>query len=61
LFIGLAVFGFFWGIVKILFNRENAIAKAEGRNYMLYGIILLFVMSSVWSLVYFLKNSFFPS
>lgn len=49
--ITLAVLGFTWGIVKILFNPDNENIKKEGKSYMLYGVIILFVMTSVWGLV----------
>lgn len=58
--IALAVLGFMWGVVKILFNPENEIVKKEGRSFMLYGIFTLFVMTSVWGLVNILSQSLFP-
>ena len=56
--ISLAVVGFMWGIVKILFNPENEIAKKEGRSFMLYGVFTLFVMTSVWGLVRIVRTTF---
>lgn len=56
--ISLAVMGFLWGIVKILFNPENQVAKKEGREYMFYGVLTLFVMTSVWALVGLIRNTF---
>lgn len=58
LVISLAVMGFMWGIVKILFNPENEIAKKEGRSFMLYGVFTLFVMTSVWGLVRIVRTTF---
>lgn len=49
--ISLAVLGFMWGIVKMLFNSQNEAARKDGRNFMLYGLLTLFVMTSVWGLV----------
>lgn len=57
--IALAVLGFMWGVVKILFNPENEIVKKEGRSFMLYGLVTLFVMTSVWGLVNIFEESFF--
>ncbi|MEK7147876.1 MAG: pilin [Patescibacteria group bacterium] len=51
--IGLLVF--FWGIVKFIFAGEEG--KKEGRNLMIWGIVGLFVMVSVWGLVRFLGNA----
>ena len=56
--ISLAVVGFMWGIVKILFNPENEIAKKEGSSFMLYGVFTLFVMTSVWGLVRIVRTTF---
>ncbi len=56
--ISLALVGFLWGIVKILFNPENEIVKKEGRNFMVYGIFILFVMTSVWAIVKVIRKTF---
>lgn len=57
LLISISVFGFMWGIIKILFNPENEIAKKEGRSFMLYGLLTLFVMTSMWGLVNILNGT----
>ncbi len=59
--VALAVIGFLWGIVKILFSSDNAVAKKEGRSFMLYGIIVLFVMTSMWGLVKLLEKTIVPN
>lgn len=53
--IALGVLGFMWGIVLYLFKGD----KAEGRSFMLWGIIALFVMTSVWGLVGILRGTLF--
>lgn len=55
--ISLALMGFLWGIVRILFNADNEVVKKEGRSYMLYGVIVLFVMTSLWGLVGLLEGT----
>lgn len=55
--VSLAVFGFMWGIVKFIFNAGNEKARSEGRAFMLYGILTLFVMTSMWGLVNILSSS----
>ena len=55
--VGLAVFGFMWGVIKLLFSGDNQIAKKEGRDFMMYGILTLFVMTSVWGLVNLLNGT----
>jgi hypothetical protein len=55
--IGLGVLGFMWGIVKLIFNLSNPSAKQEAKSYMLYGLIVLFVMTSVWGIVNILTET----
>lgn len=51
--IGLLVF--FWGLVKFIFGGEEA--KKEGQSFMIWGIVALFVMISVWGLVRWIGNA----
>ncbi len=53
--IALGVVGFMWGIVLYLFGKN----KDEGKMFMLWGIIALFVMTSVWGLVGILRGTLF--
>lgn len=54
--IALGVLGFMWGVVMYLFGKKD-----EGRSFMLWGIIALFVMTSVWGLVGILRGTVFDS
>lgn len=54
--IGLAAFIF--GVVQYMLNPNNAEKRNEGKTYMIWGIIGLFVMVSVWGLVSILSNTF---
>lgn len=54
--IALGVLGFMWGVVLYLFKGD----KAEGRMFMVWGVIALFVMTSVWGLVGILRGTLFP-
>lgn len=52
LLVGLTVFVFLWGLTKYMFKgQESDTARSEGRKLMLWGLIGLFVMTSVWALV----------
>jgi hypothetical protein len=51
----LALLCFFWGIVKYIWSEGQG--KEEGRKIMIWGIVALFVMASVWGLVGFVQNS----
>ena len=54
--ISLAVLFFLWGVFKYI--KGDAAAKAEGAKNMLWGIIGIFVMVSVWGLVRILTSTF---
>ena len=56
--LALAVLYFFWGLAKYVLNSANEDAKEEGRNIMIWGIIALFVMVSVWGLIALLQDTF---
>jgi hypothetical protein len=50
----LALLAFFWGLVKFI-NNVSGDTKAitEGKNLMIWGLIALFVMVSVWGILRF--------
>ncbi|MFA6270212.1 MAG: hypothetical protein WC657_03330 [Candidatus Paceibacterota bacterium] len=52
----LALFFFFWGVAKYIWSEGTA--KAEGRQIMIWGVVALFVMASVWGLVRFIQEEF---
>lgn len=54
--IGLGLLVFLWGVLKYVLASSDA-GKTEGRVFMLWGIIALFVMVSVWGLVNILRES----
>jgi len=57
LLIGLAVVVFIYGVLILMFS-DSGEKKEEGKQYMLWGIIGIFVMVSVWGLVNILKGTF---
>jgi hypothetical protein len=52
----LALLAFFWGLVKFISRAGDEKAIEEGRRLMIWGIVALFVMVSVWGLVLFLQQ-----
>jgi uncharacterized membrane protein len=50
----LALLYFFWGVVKYI--RSEGQGKEDGRMIMVWGVVALFVISSVWGLVFFLRR-----
>jgi hypothetical protein len=51
----LALLGFFYGLVKFIFGKEED--KAAAKKTMIWGVIALFVMASVWGLVSYLGTA----
>ena len=50
---------FLWGVFQYFFiQREDPAARAEGTQFMLWGIIGLAVVTSMWGLVNLLLSSF---
>ena len=49
---------FFWGLVKFIFAAGNEESKADGKKIMIWGVVALFVMVSVWGLVRFIAETF---
>jgi hypothetical protein len=54
--IGLGVLIFVWGVLQYVLTDEES-GKEKGRMFMLWGIIALFVMVSVWGLVNILRET----
>lgn len=54
----LALLFFLWGLAKYIFAAGNEEAKDAGKRIMIWGIIALFVMASVWGIVAFLQDVF---
>lgn len=53
---GLALVVFFWGLAKFILKADDVKAREEGRQVMKWGIVALFVLVSVWGIIFFLTN-----
>ena len=49
--VAIGLLAFFWGLVKFIFAGEEA--KKEGQHLMIWGLVALFVMVSVWGILRF--------
>lgn len=58
LLITIAMIGFIWGVIQMFINPNNEEARKQGKAYVLWGLIGLFVIISVWGLVSVLTNTF---
>jgi TRAP-type C4-dicarboxylate transport system permease small subunit len=56
LLLTLAIVVFFWGMVKYIRSLGEK-EKKEGKDLMVWGIIALFVMVSVWGIVRLIANT----
>lgn len=57
----LAVLGFFWGLAKYMLSVQDSAKIEEGRKLMIWGIIALFVMFSIFGILRILKATFLDS
>lgn len=55
--IGLSFVVFLWGVLRFIQGAGEETAREEGKLFMFWGIIGLFVMISVWALVGILSSS----
>jgi len=51
----IALLGFFWGLVRYIFGSEHN--KDQAKKTMIWGVVALFVMATVWGLVNFLASN----
>lgn len=52
----LALLAFMWGAAKFIFNAGSESGRQEGKKIMIWGIIGLFVLVSIWGIVRFIQN-----
>lgn len=57
--VGLGLIIFLFGVLKYVSAGDNEEKRESGRGMMIFGIIALFVMISVWGFVRILHQSFF--
>lgn len=55
---GLAILYFFYGIAKYILSAGDEGEAQKGKSIMIYGVIAIAVMSSVWGLTAWLQNIF---
>ena len=54
----LAVVLFFWGLAVFIFSAGNEDGRERGKQIMIWGVIALFIIVSIWGIVAFLGNLF---
>ena len=58
LFMVLGTAFFLWGIIEFLMNPDNEEKRKSGKKHMMWGIIGLFLMVSVWGIIRVLCDFF---
>ncbi len=54
---GIALLVFFWGLVKFILKvGGDAKAVEDGRKLMIWGVVAIFVMVSIWGLIGFIQR-----
>jgi len=53
----IALLAFFWGLAKFINNSGSEEKKAEGKNLMIWGVLALFIMASIWGIVIFIGDA----
>lgn len=56
--IGIAVLLFIWGVISFITAGDDAEKRSAARNRIIWGIVFIFVILSVWGLVNILLNTF---
>ena len=49
---------FIWGLVKFITHSGNEKSIEQGRQFMIWGVIILFVMVSVWGIIALMQTMF---
>ncbi len=49
---------FAWGVTQYILNAENEAKREKGKQFMIWGLISLFVIVSIWGLVHMLAGDF---
>jgi len=56
--VALALLYFFWGLAQYILNAGNEEKKKDGRNIMIWGLLALFIMVSVWGIINVVRDTF---
>ncbi len=56
----LALLTFLYGLMRYMLSSGDDGARSESRQYIIYGILGLFVMVAMWGLVSVLTTTFIP-
>jgi hypothetical protein len=53
----LAIVFFFYGLAKYVLNSGDEDKKEEGKNIMIWGVLAMFVLVTIWGIIGFLQKT----
>jgi len=56
---GFAVLGFVRGIAVFIWWAENEEKRKDGKKFMLWGLVGMFLMVSFWGIIYIIQDFYF--
>lgn len=57
LLFAVALIYFLWGVFKFVAGQNNEEGQEEGKQHMIWGIVGLFIMVSVWGILNFIQST----
>lgn len=54
----LGLFFFLWGLVQFLWNLKDGHVDENGKNHMVYGMVGMLIMVSVYGIIALIMNTF---
>jgi hypothetical protein len=57
IFFTLAMLYFIWGVVRYMWNAGNAEVRKTGQRHMIYGVVGMAIMLSVYGIMYFILGT----
>ena len=57
--VSIALLVFFWGLIKYIAKSDSPDGREAGKEIMMWGIISLFVMVSIWGIIAFMQAALF--
>ncbi len=55
---GLGLLAFFWGLAKYVYHADSDEERKKGKSVMIWGIVAIFVMASLFGIIAFLQDAF---
>ena len=55
--VGLALVIFFWGLIQYIYESGDAHGHSRGRELIIWGLVALFIMVSVWGILALMREA----